>query len=291
VNVRAAASLCLAAWAGLAVAQRADDVVAKLGGMEMHASDVRRLVQLQDGVVREQVLRTPGALDRLIRAEMLKRALAGEARAKGFDKLPEVAEQMERAREQALVQSYVASLSRPAADFPQEAEVRKAYEANRAEFARPRQWHVAQIYVASADGEKKAADLAKRARASGGDFAALARASSEHAESAQRGGDIGWVGEGQVLPEVARALAKLKPGEVSDPVRSSQGWHVLKLLEERPASQRSLEEVHDALSTALRTQRARDNEQRYLDELLSKTPLAVNEVALQGLRDDLLKSR
>ena len=291
MTARAAIALCLASWAGLAVAQRADDVVAKLGGMEMRVSEVRHLVQLQDAAVREQVLRTPGALDRLIRAELLKRALVAEARAKGFDKLPEVVEQMERAREQALAQSYVSSVSRPAADFPSEADVRKAYDANRAEFARPRQWHVAQIYVASADAEKKAADLARRARASGADFEALARANSEHAESAKRGGDLGWVGEGQVLPEVARALAKLKPGEVSDPVRSSQGWHVLKLIEERPASQRSLDEVRDALSTAMRAQRERDNEQRYLDEMLAKTPIAVNELALQGLRDDLLKNR
>lgn len=276
-----------------ALAQGADEVIVKFGATEIRASDLRRVLQAQDAAAREQSLRSPAALDRLVRGEAFKRALLGEARAKGWEKRPEVAAELERAREQALLQSYANALARPPADFPAEAELRQAYEGAKNELARPRQWRVAQIFLAAAspDGEKKAAELARRARAPGADFAALARQGSEHAESAARGGEIGWLAAEQTLPEIARALESMKPGATSELLRSASGWHVLRLLEERPAAQREFAEVREYLASALRARRAQENEAKYFDDMLAKNPIAVNEVALIRLRDELAKTR
>jgi parvulin-like peptidyl-prolyl isomerase len=274
-------------------AQGADEVLAKFGATEVRSSDLRRLLQAQDPTSRDQLLRSPPALDRLVRTEAFKRALLGEARAKGWDKRPEVAAELDRVREQALVQSYVNSLARPPADYPGEAELRKTYDGAKGELARPREWRVAQIFVAAAspDAEKKAAELGRRARAAGADFAALARQGSEHPESAARGGEIGWLAEGQTLPEIARALAAMKAGDTSEPVRSASGWHLLRVLEERPAATREFGEVREYLSGVLRARRAQENEAKYIDEMLAKNPIAVNEVALIRLRDELAKTR
>jgi parvulin-like peptidyl-prolyl isomerase len=285
--------VALAAAPVAASAQGADEVVAKFGATEVRASDLRRVLQAQDPAARDQLLRSPPALDRLVRTEAFKRALLGEARARGWDKRPEVIADLERAKEQALVQSYVNSLARPPADYPGEADLRKTYDGAKDELARPREWRVAQIFVAaaSADGEKKATELGRRAKAAGADFAALARQGSEHAESAARGGEIGWIAEGQTLPEIARALAGMKPGDTSDPVRSSSGWHVLRVLEERPPAPREFAEVRGYLSNVLRARRAQENEAKYFDDMLAKNPIAVNEVALIRLRDELAKTR
>jgi len=64
------------------------------------------------------------------------------------------------------------------------------------------------------------------------DFAELARVHSEDA-SATRGGDLGWLSAGDTVPEFERAMDSLKPGEISDPVRSPFGWHVIQVLERR----------------------------------------------------------
>jgi peptidylprolyl isomerase len=272
----------------LGAAAQADEVVAAFGAAELRVSDVRKLLATQPPVVREQLLRSPAALDRLVRTELFRRVLLAEARAKAWDKRPEAVERMERAREQGLVSAYMDELSRPAPEYPSEAELRAAYDANKAEFTLPRRYRVAQIYVAAED---KAAQLAQKARALQADFAALARASSEHAESAARGGDMGWLAEGQMLPEVAGALAGMKPGEVSAPVRSASGWHIVKLLEAREAETRSFEELRAELAAALRLRRAQENERRHYDELLRKSPIAVNEVALIKLRDSLAGAR
>src|SRR5262249_54000269 len=100
-----------------------DEVIAALGGVEMRASEVRKLLMAQPPQVREQLLGSPPALDRLVRTELFRRVLVAEARAKGWDKRPEAIERMERAREQALVSSYVDGLARPPADYPAEADL------------------------------------------------------------------------------------------------------------------------------------------------------------------------
>jgi peptidylprolyl isomerase len=281
-----AAALLLALPLGAAA--QPDEVIAALGATELRVSDVRKLVAAQPAAVRAQLLRSPAALDRLVRIELFRRVLLAEARGKGWDKRPEAIERMERAREEALVSAYVDEISRPAPDYPSEAELRAAYEANKAEFTLPRRHHVAQIY---ATAEGKAAQLAQQARAPKADFGALARAGSEHAESAARGGDMGWVADAQMLPEVAKALAGLQPGEVSAPVRSASGWHIVKLIETREAETRSFEEMRAELAAALRLRRAQDNERRHYDELLRKSPIAVNQVALIKLKDSLAGAR
>ena len=65
-----------------------------------------------------------------------------------------------------------------------------------------------------------------------GDFAELARSRSEDG-SAARGGDLGWLNPGDTVPEFEQAMNALKPGEISAPVRSAFGWHLIEVLERR----------------------------------------------------------
>lgn len=64
------------------------------------------------------------------------------------------------------------------------------------------------------------------------DFAELARSRSEDS-SASRGGDLGWLNPGDTVPEFEQAMNALKPGEISAPVRSTFGWHLIEVLERR----------------------------------------------------------
>jgi len=66
----------------------------------------------------------------------------------------------------------------------------------------------------------------------GGDFAEFARAQSEDASSA-KGGELGWLSPGDTVPEFEKAMDALKPGEISEPVQSPFGWHLIQVLERR----------------------------------------------------------
>lgn len=84
------------------------------------------------------------------------------------------------------------------------------------------------------EAEAKARGLRERIE-QGADFAALARAHSDDPGSVANGGDLGWVTPGQTVPEFERALGELEPGEVSQPVRTPFGVHLIQLLARREA--------------------------------------------------------
>ena len=86
--------------------------------------------------------------------------------------------------------------------------------------------------VSEDDALQRLKDLKRRLELGDEDFSELARLHSDDA-SAAKGGDLGWVSPGETVPEFERAMDALQPGQVSDPVRSPFGFHLIKVLERR----------------------------------------------------------
>jgi peptidyl-prolyl cis-trans isomerase SurA len=85
--------------------------------------------------------------------------------------------------------------------------------------------------VSESDGKQRM-DRIKERLDNGADFAEIARQSSEDG-SAPNGGDLGWVNPGDTVPQFEKAMNTLKPGEISEPVRSPFGWHIIQVIERR----------------------------------------------------------
>jgi parvulin-like peptidyl-prolyl isomerase len=157
-------------------------------------------------------------------------------------------------------------------EYPADEEVKSFYEDNKEAFSRPAQVHARHILIKvepEADEEaweaaqKRALEIRKKATAEGADFEALAE---EHSEgpSASKGGDLGWFAQGRMVPEFEEATFALEKGEVSEPLRTQFGWHVVQKVDEREAGQVSFEEVEPQLESKLRNQRV----QQALEDLL-----------------------
>lgn len=86
--------------------------------------------------------------------------------------------------------------------------------------------------VSEDDALQRLKDLKRRLELGDEDFSELARLHSDDATAA-KGGDLGWVSPGETVPEFERAMDALQPGQVSDPVRSPFGFHLIKVLERR----------------------------------------------------------
>lgn len=139
-----------------------------------------------------------------------------------------------------------------------EAEVRAEYERRVASFEGADERHAAHIMFSSLpDEEAQARLVALRERAlAGEDFATLARENSEDAGSAASGGDLGF-SSGDAFPaEFETALESLAPGEVSAPVKSKSGWHLVKLLELRQQTAPPFEEMRAGIETELQRRAA-----------------------------------
>lgn len=269
-------------------------VIAKMGIIEITVSDVNKILESQNAETRSETFKSPESLDRLVRTEAIKRSLLAEAKAKNWSQREEVVQQVERAREQILVSSFMNSVAKPESNYPAESEIKAAYETNKSSMIVPRQLHLSQIYLAlPVNGDKsskeavmrKAEDALRKAQEKNADFSALAHKISEHKESADKGGDMGWVMENQVIPEIRDAVSAMAKGEISKLIKTGQGLHILKLVDVKAATTRSYEDVHELLTQALRQKKATENEKQYLDALLVKTPININEIAIGYLRD------
>ncbi len=82
----------------------------------------------------------------------------------------------------------------------------------------------------------------------GDDFATVAEAVSEDPQSAAEGGDLGWLSPGDTVPEFEEAMAKMQINELSEPIKTRFGWHLIEILERRS---------HDTTDEVKRTQCAR----------------------------------
>ncbi|MCX8114202.1 MAG: peptidylprolyl isomerase [Burkholderiaceae bacterium] len=112
-------------------------------------------------------------------------------------------------------------------------------------------------------------DLRDRVVRGGQDFGQLARLHSVD-PSATRGGDLGWLYPGDTVPEFERAMNQLKPGEVSEPVQTPFGWHLIQVVERR-TEESPLERNRLAARQALRDRKADEAYQEWLRQLRDRT--------------------
>ncbi len=130
--------------------------------------------------------------------------------------------------------------------------------------------------VSEADARRRLADLRERIVRGGTSFAELARLHSEDG-SAVRGGDLEWIYPGDTVPEFERAMNELKPGQLSEPVKSQFGWHLIEVLERRTADM-SEERLRQQARQALRERRA---DEAYQDWLRQVRDRAYVEIRLE----------
>jgi peptidylprolyl isomerase len=267
-------------------------VLARLGSIEFHAADFANFLRLLDPNLRKQAASDAQLRNKLIGLEMARIAVLNEAKAKNWQQRTDVARQIERARDDVIVNSYLASIAVLPKAFPSETEIQSAYDLSRDSFMMPRQYHLAQIFVASPKGadkkveesaKKKLNEVAQKLRAPNAKFEDVARASSEHKSSAAKGGDMGWAFQDQIAPEIRKEIIGMPVGEITDPIHSDAGWHIVRLIATKPAQPRPLAEVKETVVTSLRQQKTKDTEQAYVSKLLEKTPVSVDEEGLRKL--------
>jgi len=216
-----------------------DTVVARVGEAEItmgHVLVMRgqlpdRVLQLEDEVLFK------GIVDQLIDQYLLGQSLDESALAST------IALQMENelrgARASAALQTVLDAAVTDEA-------LQTAYDAQFAETEPPTEYNASHILLETEEDAQEVVELLE----DGADFAELAMEKST-GPSAPRGGDLGWFRDGQMIPVFYEATTALEIDEVSAPVQSEYGWHVIVLKDTREATPPSLEEVSSVLAQEL----------------------------------------
>jgi len=161
-----------------------------------------------------------------------------------------------------------------------EAEVEKYYTEHAKEFETPQQVHAAHVLVsvpntggseAEDKTRAKVEDVIRRAKA-GEDFAKLAVDFSEDPATKTKGGDLGWISKGEMVPAFEAAAFAMSKGQISaEPVRTPFGFHAIKVLETRAAAKKALKDVAAQIRDTLAAEAADRAARAKADEI--KAPL------------------
>src|ERR1700685_1941728 len=140
-----------------------------------------------------------------------------------------------------------------------------------------------------AEAQKRAEDLLKQLKA-GANFEDLARKNSEDPGSAKEGGSLGWIGKGRTVPEFEKAAFSLPKGQMSDLVKSSYGFHIIRVDDKHDAHMKTLDEVKDEIEPVLKQQKAQQIAQKNAEALLSKAKAEGLDAAAAGDKVPVINS-
>jgi parvulin-like peptidyl-prolyl isomerase len=272
-----------------AAADADSSVIARVGDTEVTAAEIRAAIQNLDAKTQAAAAGDPAALSQVVRAILTQRVVLKEALDKKWDQDPSVTLALARLRDNTIAETYLESVSKPPETFPSDEELQKAYDENKSQMVVPRQYHLGQIFIKNPKGSDEASSAKAQVKLDGirkamakrdADFSAIARAESDEPESATKGGELGWLAENRIQPEIRTQLGALTKGTLTEPIRLDDGWHILKVLEVKDAHTATLAEVRAQLIQQMRTERTRANSQQYIAKLLQQSPIQLNELNL-----------
>lgn len=165
--------------------------------------------------------------------------------------------------EQVRAEFVVLSLDKMAADVaPGEEEIRAWYQSHPERYRQGEERRASHILITAPKGgddkaaRAKAEELTAQLRKTPGDFEKLAKQHSQDPGSAANGGDLNWFGRGMMVPPFEQATFALKENQISEPVRSDFGYHIIKLTGVRAESARPFEQVRAEIAAELKRQSA-----------------------------------
>jgi peptidyl-prolyl cis-trans isomerase C len=234
LGLTVAALLAAPAWS------QSDPVIAKVNGVEIHESDLtmaeedmgQQAQQLPPDQKREQMV--------AYLADVILAAKAAEEK-----KVPDKKEFKSRItfiRNKLLMETLLQDVGK-AAVTPD--TMKKVYEDAKKQMGGEQEVRARHILVPTEDEAKAVLAEIKK----GTDFAELARQKSKDPGAAAEGGDLGYFTKDQMVPEFAEVAFKLDKGQVSDPVKTQFGWHIIKVEDKRTKPVPEFDKVKDQIET------------------------------------------
>jgi peptidyl-prolyl cis-trans isomerase C len=210
-------------------------------------------------------------LEELVTRELLLQ----EAKKRGLDHDRALVERVERFKERSILDNLMKEEVDSRVTVTQE-EIKNFYTTHSENFTAPPALRVSHILVKT---EADALDLKKRLN-EGEDFAGLARKVSLDLTTRYRGGDLGVIKPGQMVPQFEQAVRHLKIGEISAPVATQFGYHIIKLNDRPAGTAQTFEETKDQVKDQLLLEKKRKRFDELVASLRAKAKLRVADVPI-----------
>lgn len=281
----------LAAGLALAAPVAPDTPMIEDQGVKVTALDfeaaMQRVPEDKRGDVRTSQERIATVLDSVYVA----RQVAARARAMGMDKDPLMQKRLEQAQDAVLADAYMAYLDQNAKLPDLEARAKELYAVDRDKYKTENEIYVQHILV-GLTGRTREQALARaqelRAELDTGkeDFLAMAKRVSDDPGKRRNGGDLGWFSEKTLEAPIVAAAAKMQKGEVSQPVETSSGFHIVKFIDRRASKEIPFEQVKRRIIATERDRLLRERRDNLLKEIRDSKTVITYRQNMESLRID-----
>jgi len=214
-------------------------------------------------------------LEELIKKELIYQ----DAKNKGLDKDKEILAQVEEFKKMTLLSLVLKKEIEEKVQVSDE-DAKDFYNKNQDKFKKGEEIKASHILV---DMEKEAKDILARLK-KGEDFAKLAMALSKDKGSAAKGGDLGSFTRGRMVPEFEEAAFSLKPGEISAPLKTQFGYHIIKVIERKEGNMVPFEEAKETVTRQLLSEKQKGAFDAYIEGLKKKSKVTTESKALETIK-------
>ena len=256
--------------------------MARLGALQVAPDELKALLAEVPAETRVQLSENRDALERWMRARLAEKALYEQASAQDWQQRPQVKTLIDAAARQIVLRTYLESVSTVPEDYPSDAELQAAYQANR------RNWLYRRCTGSARSSSPPLRPAGLRASAPRNSTGRPRTATSPNWRASipttrrppATAATSVLLAQAQLLPAIRPALERLKVGAVSEPIQGANGFHLVKLTERRDARLATLDEVRGRLRESLRAQRQEQIAKAYLDGLVNNATLSIDGALL-----------
>lgn len=259
-----------------AYAAENDPVLAKAGDYVVKKSDLDRMISYYSPDRQKYLQENPQQKVVLLKRMLEVRIISDIAKREGFDKRPDVKEQLEYTVNDQITRDYL-SKGVAANIVVSDDDIEQYYIANKDKFSTSDSVRARHILIgvssgASDEEKKKTKDkvrnILERIKR-GEDFAKIAAEVSEDPGSKERGGDLGYFARGRMVRPFEDAAFALKPGQISDVVETQFGYHIIKVEDYKEGTSKKLDEVKDSIREQLKAQFAQSKGKEFIQKAMA----------------------
>lgn len=260
------------------VTQEKGQVVVSLGEHKITVEDLRVALKNLSPQEREGIRVNKALMDKFVEDMAYMEAMYLEAKRENLENDPDFKARLEQQRKLLLAQELIRKKLLPKLKV-EDKEVKEYYDKNREHYKMAKRYKVSHLMVK----DERDLQLAQERLKKGEPFEKVVRELSIDKESAQSGGSLGYLEEGRMPPEFEKVLKKMKVGQISEPVKTQFGWHLLKLEEIKEAGYVDYETMKESIRNVLLEEKRQKLIEEYTQELKKKYKIEINKTLVDEL--------